>query len=87
MKKQALTTTDIETLAPATSAGFDERGRPVSKDGGIYLSEQKTRRRATLRWFIDILALTGGAMAGVYVDTWLDSPDFDANPVDTQEKE
>ena len=87
MKKQAPTTIEIETLPPATSAGFDERRRPISEESGIYLSEPKTRRGATLRRFIDILALAGGAMAGVYVDTWRDSPDFDANPVDTEAKE
>jgi hypothetical protein len=87
MKKQALTTTEIEMLALATLAELDERQRPISEDGGLNLSRPKARRRVTLHWFIETLALAGGAMAGVYVGAWLDSPDLDANAADTEAKE
>jgi hypothetical protein len=88
VKKQALTTTEIEMLALATLADLDGRGRLASEeDGQVYLSEPKTLRRATLRWFIDTLAIAGCAMAGVCVGVWLDSPSVDPNSVDAQETE
>src|ERR1700693_1235289 len=72
MKKQALTVIEIDALAPSTLISPDERREPVSLDGGDYLSKPKTRRGAALRWFIDTLALSVAAMAGVYVGDWLD---------------
>ena len=42
-------------------------------------------RSAALRWFIDTLALAGAGMAGVYVGVWLDPPNSNPNPVDTEE--
>jgi hypothetical protein len=87
VKKQALTTTEIEMLALATLAELDGRGRLASEDGGLYLSEPKPLRRATLRWFIDTLAIAGCAMAGVCVGVWLDSPNVDPNSVDAEETE
>jgi hypothetical protein len=86
VKKQALTTIEIETFAPAISAEFDER-QPLSEDSGADLSRPKTRQGMTLRWFIDGLALAGGAMAGVYVGVWLDPLNFDPNSEDTEAKE
>jgi hypothetical protein len=41
----------------------------------------------TLSWFIEGLALAGGAMAGVYVGVWLDPLNFDPIPEDTEAKE
>jgi hypothetical protein len=87
VKKQALTTTQIETSEPATSAELDERRQPFSEDSRAYLSKPKTRQSAPLGWIIDCLAVAGGAMAGVYVGAWLESPDFDPNSVDTEAKE
>jgi hypothetical protein len=87
VKKQALTTTEIEMLALATLAEFDERRRPVSGDSGTHFSQPKTGGRAKLHWFIETLALAGGAMAGVYVGVWLDSPDSDSSSVDTDATE
>ncbi len=86
MKKQALTMTEIETLAPATLAEFDER-QPFSEDSGADLSRPKTRQGMTLRWLIEGLAFAGGAMAGVYVGVWLDPLNFDPNSEDTEPKE
>jgi hypothetical protein len=63
-----------EVLAPSTLIAPDERREPVSFDGGDYLSTPETRWSATLRWFIDTLALAGAGMAGVYVGVWLDEP-------------
>ena len=78
MKKQALTIVEIEPLAPATSAQFNER--PLfSEDSGAYLSRPKTRGSGMLRWFVDGLAFAGGAMAGIYVGAWLDPPNSDPN--------
>jgi hypothetical protein len=85
VKKQAFTTIEIETLAPATSVEFDER-QPLSEDSGADLSRPKTRQGMTLRWFIDGLAFAG-AMAGIYVGVWLDPPNFDPNSEDTEAKE
>jgi hypothetical protein len=87
MKKQALTRTEIETLAPGTSAAFDQWLQPVSEDDGVDRSEPKTRQRARLQWLIDTLALAGCAMAGVYVAAWLDTSDSDPNSVDREAKE
>lgn len=87
MKKQILTTTQIETLEPATSAEFDERRQPPSEDSRAYLSKPKTRQGATLGWIIDRLAVAGCAMAGVYVGAWLESAEFDPNSVDTEATE
>jgi hypothetical protein len=84
--KQALTMTEIETLAPATSAEFNER-QPLFQASGAGLSRPKTRQGMTLRWFIDGLAFAGGAMAGVHVGVWLDPPNFDPNSEDTEAKE
>ena len=64
-----------EVLAPSTLISPDERREPVSLDGGDYLSTPETRWSATLRWFIDTLALAGAAMAGVYAGDWLDEQD------------
>jgi hypothetical protein len=86
VKKQALTTIEIETLAPATSAEFDER-QPLYEDSGADLSSPKTRQGVTLRWFIEGLAFAGGAMAGLYVGVWLDPPNLDPNPEDTEANE
>jgi hypothetical protein len=86
VKKQALTTIEIETLAPAISAEFDE-GQPLSEDSGADLSRPKTRQGMTLRWFVDGLALAGGAMAGAYVGVWLDPLNFDPISEDTEAKE
>ena len=80
MKKQALTTFEIETFAPSTSATLDERRRQVSEGDGAYASTLEARRRSALRWFIDTLALAGCGMAGVYVGVWLDPPDVAAPP-------
>jgi hypothetical protein len=81
MKKQTLTAIEIEALAPTTLTAPDERGAPVSLDGGDYPSKPETRRRATLRWFIDTLALAGCGMAGVYVGVWLDEPNVPADQI------
>jgi hypothetical protein len=86
VKKQALTMIEIETLAPATSAEFDER-QPLYEDSGADLSRPKTRQGMTLSWFIEGLALAGGAMAGVYVGVWLDPLNFDPISEDTEAKE
>jgi hypothetical protein len=86
VKKQALTTIEIETLTPATSAEFDER-QPLYEDSEADPSRPKTRRGMTLSWFIEGLALAGGAMAGVYVGVWLDPPNFDPNSEDVEAKE
>jgi hypothetical protein len=86
MKKQALTRTEVETLAPGTSAAFDQWLLPVSEDDGADLSEPRTRRRARLHWFIETLALAGGAMAGIYVAAWLEPPESAPNSVDTEAK-
>jgi hypothetical protein len=74
MKKQALTTIEIEVLAPSTLAAPDERRAPVSLDGGDYPSEPETRGRPALRWLVQTLAFTGAGMAGVYIGAWLDPP-------------
>jgi hypothetical protein len=87
MKKQALTTTEIETSAPRTSVVLHESRQTISEDSGFNLSQPNTRRRAKLHWFIETLALAGGAMAGLYVDAWLDAPDLEANSEDTESKE
>jgi hypothetical protein len=81
MKKQALTAIEIDALAPSTLTPPDERREPVSLDGGDYPSKPETRRRATLRWFIDTLALAGCGMAGVYVGVWLDEPNVPADQI------
>jgi hypothetical protein len=86
VKKQALTTIEIETLAPAASAEFDER-QPLSEDSGADLSRPKARQGMALRWFIDGLAFAGGAMAGIYVGVWLDPLDCDPNSEDTEAEE
>ena len=75
MKKQALTTIGINTFAP--SGARDEPPRPVSEDSEAYASKPEGRGRATLRWFIDTLALAGCGMAGVYVGVWLEPPPAD----------
>jgi hypothetical protein len=85
MNKRALTVIEIEALAPSTLTSPDERREPVSLHGGDYLSKSETRRSATLRWFIDTLALAGAAMAGVYVGDWLDPSNSNPNRVDTEE--
>ncbi len=72
MKKQALTTIEIEALAPSTLSAPDEPCEPVLLDGGDYPSKPETRGRAALRWFIDSFALASCGMAGVYVGVWLD---------------
>jgi hypothetical protein len=87
MKKQALTTTEIETFAPGTFAAINEWRRQVSEDGEVNLSQPKTRPRATLDWFIDSFAIAGCAMAGVYLGAWLEAPDFDPDSVDTEADE
>ena len=74
MKKQALTTTEIEALAPSTLTAPDERRAWVSLDGGDYPSEPETRGRPALRWFFQTLAFAGAGMAGVYISAWLDPP-------------
>jgi hypothetical protein len=74
MNKRALTTIEIEALAPSTLTAPDERREPVSLDGEDFPSKPETRRRAALRWFIDTLARAGAGMAGVYVGVWLDPP-------------
>jgi hypothetical protein len=81
MKKQALTAIEIDALAPSTLTPPDERREPVSLDGGDYPSKPETRRRATLRWFIDTLALAGCGMAGVYVGVWLDEPNVPGDKI------
>jgi hypothetical protein len=65
--------------APSASTAPDERRDPVSLDGGDYSSKPETRGRAALRWFIDILAVGGAGMAGVYVGVWLDAPNDAGN--------
>jgi hypothetical protein len=85
MNKRAHTVIEIEALDPSTLISPDERREPVSLDGGDYLSKPETRRSAALRSFIDTLALAGAAMAGVYVGVWLDPPNSNPNPVDTEE--
>jgi hypothetical protein len=87
VKKQALTTITIETLAPGTSVELNEVLRAVSAESGVNLSQPKTRQRATLDWFIETLALAGGAMAGIYVGAWLDAPDLDPDSGDAAAKE
>ena len=85
MNKQALTAIEIETFALSTSAALDELRRPVSHDEQEHLPKPETGRSAALRWFIDTLALAGAGMAGVYVGVWLDPPNSNPNPVDTEE--
>jgi hypothetical protein len=85
MDKQALTAIEIETFALSTSAALDELRRPVSHDEQEHLPKPETVRSAALRWFIDTLALAGAGMAGVYVGVWLDPPNSNPNPVDTEE--
>jgi len=75
MNKQALTTIEIEALAPSTLTTPDERREAASQGRGDSPSKPETRRRAALHWFIDTLALAGAAMAGVHVGAWLDQPD------------
>ena len=87
MKKQVLSAIEIGALTLSTLTAPDERREPVSLDGGDYLSKPETRRSAALCWFIDTLALAGAAMAGVYLGDWLDSPNSNPNPVDTEETE
>ena len=79
MKKQALRTVEIEALFPSASTAPHERRDPVSLDGGDYSSKPETRGHAALRWFIDILAVGGAGMAGVYVGVWLDAPNDAGN--------
>jgi hypothetical protein len=79
MNRRALTTIEIEALTPSTLTVPHERREPVSLDGGDYPSKSETRRRATLRWFVDTLALAGDGMAGVYVGVWLDQPNVPSN--------
>jgi hypothetical protein len=81
MKKQPLTTIEIDALAPSTLTAPDERCEPVSLDGGDYHSNPETRGRAALRWFIDSLALAGCGMAGVYVGVWLDEPNVSGDQI------
>ena len=82
MNKQALKAIEIETFALSTLTAPDDR-RSVSEDSEAHPSKPETRRRATVRWLIDTLALAGAGMAGIYVGVWLDPP----NPVDTEETE
>ena len=77
MKKQALTTIEIETFAPSSSAALDEVRQPVFEDSE---AKPEARRRSALGWFIDSLALAGRGMAGVYVGVWLDPPNDEAPP-------
>ena len=86
MKKQALTAIEIDAFAPSTLTAPDERRKPVSLDGGDYLSKQETGRSAALRWFIDTLALAGAAMAGVYVGDWLDPSNVSGNRTDGKDE-
>ena len=55
MKEQTPTAIEIEALALSTLISPDERQKPVSLDGGDYLSKPETRGRAALRWLIDRL--------------------------------
>jgi hypothetical protein len=82
MNKRALTVIQIEAFSPSTLITPDERREPVSLDGGDYLSKPETRRSAALRWFIDTLALSGAAMAGVYVGDWPDPSNVSGNRTD-----
>jgi hypothetical protein len=84
MNKQALKATEIETFALSTSVALDEL-RSVSEDSEAHPSKPETRRRAAVRWLIDTLALAGAGMAGIYVGVWLDPPNSNPNPVDTEE--
>jgi hypothetical protein len=87
MNKHALKAIEIETFALSTSAALDERRRPVSEDDGDYPSKPETRTPAARSWLIDSLAIAGAGMAGVYLGDWLDSPNSNPNPVDTEETE
>ena len=77
MKKQALTTIEIEMFAPSSSAALDEMRQPVFEDSE---AKPEARRRSALGWFIDSLALASCSMAGVYVGVWLDPPNDEARP-------
>jgi hypothetical protein len=81
MKKQALTTIEIEALAPSALSGQDERRERASLDGGDYPSKPETRGRAALRWFIDSFALASCSMAGVYIGVWLDEPNVPSDQI------
>jgi hypothetical protein len=86
MNKRALTVIEIEALAPSTLISPDEWREPVSLDRGDYLSKADTRRSATLRSFIDTLALAGAAMAGVYVGDWLDPSNVSGKRTDRKDE-
>ena len=87
MKKQALTMTEIETLAPATLAEFDER-QPFSEENGAVLSRPKTRQGMTLRWsYRGLWPSPAAPWPGSYVGVWLDPLKFDPNSEDTEPKE
>ena len=85
MNKQALKAIEIETFALSTSAALDELRRPVSHDEQEHPPKPEIGRSTALRWFIDTLALAGTGMAGVYVGVWVDPPNSNPNPVDTEE--
>ena len=87
MNKHPLKAIEIETFALSTSAALDERRRPVSEDDGDYPSKPETRTPAARSLLIDSLAIAGAGMAGVYLGDWLDSPNSNPNPVDTEETE
>ena len=86
MNKRALTAIEIEALALSTLISPDEQREPVSLDGGDYLSKPQTRRSATLRWFIDTLALAGAAMAGVHVGDRLDPSNVSGKRTDGKDE-
>ena len=87
LEERGFTAAELQMLAQATLAEFERRRRPVSEDSGPSLSKPKVRRRITMRSFMESLAIAGCAMAGVYAGVWLDSPDFDPDPVDTEARE
>jgi hypothetical protein len=85
MNKKALKTTGIEAFALSSSTARDKRRQRVSHDEQEHLPQPETGRSAARRWPIDTLALAGAWMAGVYVGVWLDPPNSNPNPVDTEE--
>ena len=81
MKEQALTTIEIDALAPSTLTAPDQRREPVSPHRRDYRSKSETRGRAVLRRIIESFALASCGMAGVYVGAWLDEPNVPGDQI------
>jgi hypothetical protein len=86
MKKQALTTIEIEAFAPSTLTALDEQPRSVSHDDEEHPPKPEIWRSAALRWFIDTLAVAGAGMAGVYVGVWLDEPNVSGDQTSKKDR-